>query len=104
MENEKYEIKYLPTFIAQFNSILYYIKNELKNEIAADKFYKKVIKKIEERSISPASYEVFKVLKKENINCYKIRVNNYTIFYVVKDNIMEIRRIYYIKRDFDKLI
>lgn len=104
MAKNEYEIKYLPTFIAQLNNILYYIKYELNNKIAADNFYKKVLKEIEARSISPASYEVFRVSKKENVNYYKIRVNNYTIFYTVKGNIMEIRRIYYSKRDFDKLI
>ena len=35
---------------------------------------------------------------------YKINVKKYTIFYVVKDNIMEIRRIYYSQRNFEKLM
>ena len=40
MENKKYEIKYLPTFISQFNNILYYITYELQNKIAANNLYK----------------------------------------------------------------
>lgn len=47
MGNRKYEIRYLPTFISQFNSILYYIAYELKNKIAADNFYAEVVKQIE---------------------------------------------------------
>mgnify|MGYP004586064055 FL=1 len=43
MANKKYEIRYLPTFISQFNNILYYITYELKNKIAADNFYNEVI-------------------------------------------------------------
>ena len=39
MANKKYEIRYLPTFISQFNNILYYITYEIKNKIAADNFY-----------------------------------------------------------------
>ena len=35
MATKKYEIRYLPTFISQFNNILYYITYELKNKIAA---------------------------------------------------------------------
>lgn len=31
-------------------------------------------------------------------------VKNYTIFYVVKDNTMEVRRILYSKRNLDKFI
>lgn len=49
MINNKYTIKYLPTFITQFNNILYHIKYELKNKIAADEFYQEVINKIEKK-------------------------------------------------------
>lgn len=104
MENKKYEIKYLPTFISQFNNILYYITYELKNKIAANNFYNEVVKQIEIRSKSPESYEVFKIINNEKIKYYKINVKNYIIFYVVKNNIMEIRRIYYNQRNFDNLI
>ena len=104
MANKKYEIKYLPTFISQLNNILYYITYELKNKIAADNFYNEVVKQIEIRSNAPESYEVFKTIKDEKIKYYKINVKNYTIFYVVKDNILEIRRIYYSQRNFDNLI
>ena len=104
MVNKKYEIKYLPTFISQFNNILYYITYELKNKVAADNFYNEVVKQIEIRSQAPESYEVFKIIKNEHIKYYKINVKKYTIFYVVKDNIMEIRRIYYNQRNFDDLM
>lgn len=104
MANKKYEIEYLPTFISQFNNILYYITYELKNKIAADNFYNEVVKQIEIRSEAPESYEVFKTIKKGKVKYYKINVKNYTIFYVVKDNIMELRRIYYSQRNFDNLI
>ncbi len=104
MANKKYEIRYLPTFISQFNNILYYITYELKNKIAADDFYTEVVKQIEIRSYAPKSYEVFKTISKEKIKYYKINVKKYSIFYVVKDNIMEIRRIYYSQRNFEKLI
>ena len=103
MANKKYEIRYLPTFISQFNNILYYITYELKNKIAADNFYNEVVKQIEIRSNTPEAYEVFKTIKNNKIKYYKINVRQYTIFYVVKDNAMEIRRIYYSKRNFDSL-
>lgn len=104
MANKKYEIRYLPTFISQLNNILYYITYELKNKIAADNFYNEVVKQIEIRSNAPEAYEVFKTIKNEKVKYYKINVKNYTIFYVVKDNVMEIRRIYYSQRNFENLI
>ncbi len=104
MANKKYEIRYLPTFISQFNNILYYITYELKNKIAADNFYTEVVKEIEIRSEAPESYEVFKTIRNGEIKYYKINVNNYIIFYVVKNNVMEIRRIYYSKRNLENII
>ena len=81
MANKKYEIRYLPTFISQFNNILYYITYELKNKIAADNFYNEVVKQIEIRSNTPEAYEVFKTIKNNKIKYYKINVRKYTIFY-----------------------
>ncbi len=102
LPSKKYEIKYLETFILQFSGILYYIVHNLENKIAADNLYNEVIELIEKRSENPESYEVFKVIK--NTKYYKINVKNYIIFYVVKNHIMEIRRIYYNKRNLDNLL
>lgn len=104
MENKKYTIRYLPTFISQFEFILDYIANNLKNKIAADNLYKEVTKQIEKRSYSPTSFEIFKNTKDKQVNWYKIQVKSFTIFYTVKSNYMLVSRIYYSKRDFDKLI
>ena len=104
MVNKKYEIRYLPTFISQFNNILYYITYELKNKIAADNFYNEVVKQIEKRSNAPESYEVFKTFNGGKIEYYKINVKNFTIFYIVKGKVMEIRRIYYSKSNFENFI
>lgn len=104
MEKSKYTIRYLPTFISQFNNILYYLTYELKNKIAAENFYNEVIDKIEKRSEFPTAFEIFKKTKKEGVNWYRIQIRNYTVFYVVEDNIMEVRRIYYGKRNFDRFI
>ena len=104
MENKNYEIKYLSTFISQFNNILYYITYELQNKIAANNLYKEVVKQIEVRSQSPESYEVFKTFENGAIKYYKINIKKYTVFYTVKNNVMEISRIYYSQRNLDKLI
>ena len=86
MANKIYKIKYLPTFISQFNNILYYITYELKNKIAADNLYDEVTKQIEIRSQNPESYEVFK--KFENVNIKYLRLYlqiKYTILCCVLD-------------------
>ena len=102
MEKDNYEIRYLPSFIKQFESILNYMTNTLKNRDAADKFYKSVIEQIEKRGQKPDGYE--KYISRGNVTYYRIYVKNYTIFYIVKNNVMEVRRILYSKRDLKKII
>lgn len=104
MANSKYTIKYSQTYINQFNHILKYFVNTLKNKIAADDFYNEVIKEIEKRSKNPESYEKYVSIKKKKSTYYRIYIRNYTIFYTVKNNIMEVRRILYSKRNFNNLV
>ena len=104
MKNKRYKITYSSTFIKQFNGVLKYLKNKLKNKIAAENFYNEVIKEIEKRSENPENYEKYMGSQKRKNTYYRIYVKNYTIFYVVKDNTMEIRRIIYSKRNLDKIL
>ena len=78
--------------------------HNLKNRIAAENFYDEVIKEIEKRSENPEGFEKYMSTQKRKNTYYRIYVKNYTIFYVVKGNTMEVRRILYSKRNFDKLI
>ena len=104
MDNNKYTIKYSETFMHQFDNILKYFIYKLKNKIAAENFYKEVVVEIEKRSKNPKSFEKYKSSRKRKNIYYKINVKNYTIFYIVKDNTMEIRRILYSKRNFNNFI
>ena len=104
MAKNKYTIKYTDTFIKQFNNILKYFIYKLQNKIAAENFYDEVIKEIEKRSECPKSLEKDNSIRKRKNTYYRIYVKNYTIFYTVKDNVMEIRRILCSRRNFDKLI
>lgn len=104
MAKHKCTIKYTETFIQQFDNILKYFIYKLKNKIAAENFYDEVIKKIEKRSEYPESFEKYKSKRKRKNTYYRIYVKNYTIFYTVKDNSMEIRLILSNKQNFDNLV
>ena len=104
MAKHKCTIKYTETFIQQFDNILKYFIYKLKNKIAAENFYDEVIKKIETRSEYPESFEKYKSKRKRKNTYYRIYVKNYTIFYTVKDNSMEIRLILSNKQNFDNLV
>lgn len=99
-----YKVRYLPSFSEDLNSILYYMIYSLKDKLLAKKFYNEVKEKIEKRILNPESFEVYKKTKDGRYNWYKIYLNNYTIFYTVKDNIIEISRILYSRRNIKDLI
>lgn len=100
----KYEIKYLPLFYSDLEKITDYIIHQLNNKIAANNFINELEEEINKRAYNPDNYEKYISNKKRRDTYYKIHVKNFTVFYTVKDNIMEVRRILYSKRDFNKLV
>ena len=101
---KKYNIKYLPSFYRDLDAITDYIKYELQNEVAANRLVDEIENAIIKRFQNPESFEKFQTRRKRLNVYYRIYVKNYTIFYVVKDSTMEVRRIIYSKRNFEKLI
>jgi len=104
MNNKQYIITYLPLFYKDLNKITKYINNKLNNRIAAENLITEIKQKIEKRAYNPISYKKYSSSTKRKHTYYRLYVKNYTIFYIVKDNIIEIRRILYSKRNFDNLI
>ena len=101
---KKYKIKYLPLFYNDLDQITDYIMYKLNNEIAANNFINKLEDEINKRAYNPDSFEKYTSIRKRDSTYYRIYIKNYTVFYTVKDDIMEIRRILFSKRNFDKLI
>ena len=104
MAKNKYTIRYLPSFSDELNEIIYYITFILKNKIAAQKLVKNIHKAIQNRSENPESYAIYKSKEDTKYNWYRIYVENFTIFYTVRNNIIEITHLIHSARDFDKLI
>ena len=101
---KKNKIKYLPLFYNDLDKITDYIIYKLNNEIAANNFVNELENEINKRAYNPEAYEKYRSTRKRKYNYYKIYVKNYIVFYTVKDNIMEVRRILYSRRNFNKLI
>ena len=59
---------------------------------------------VTDRLSFPLSSEPFQSMKKRKNQYYRIYVDNFTIYYVVIDNVMEVRRILYGKRDAKQII
>lgn len=104
MAKNKYTIKYLPSFSEELNEIIYYITFIFKNKKAAERLLKNVHNAIKQRSESPESYEIYKSKTNMKYDWYRIYIGNFTIFYTVINNIMEITHIIYSARNFNDLI
>lgn len=100
--NNNFQLQYSPTFYEDFTKIIFYIRYELKNNIAAHNLINLVETEIIKRSQNPLGYEQFKT-KRNNI-FYKIFIKNFIVFYTISDITMEIRRIVYNKRDYKNLL
>lgn len=97
-----YKIKYSSLFYDDLMKIVLYIKYELSNSVVVNNFISEVEQSILKRSVCSEAYEPYKSLKDRKDTYYRIYIKNYTIFYVVKDNVMEVRRILYSKRNFKR--
>ena len=104
MAKNKYTIKYLPSFSEELDEIIYYITFILKNKKSAERLLQNVHNAIEQRSESPESYEIYKSKVNMRYDWYRIYVGNFTIFYTVRNTIMEVTHIIYSARNFDDLI
>ena len=99
----KYEVIYLPVFYSDLDRITNYIKYTLRNKIAANKLLDDVYNSINKRANHPTSYEEFQSENSRVEKYYRIYVKNYIVFYVVKDGVMEVRRIVYGASDLEKI-
>lgn len=102
MENNCYQLRYLPIFEQDLFDTANYIANVLKNKGAAIRLIDDVEDAILTRLNNPLAFEPYESEKKRDYPYYRIYVRNYVIYYVVIDNIMEVRRLLYGPRDFDR--
>lgn len=61
-------------------------------------------KAIEERRSCAEAFEPYHSIKERRYPYYRIDVKNFTVFYVVIGDMMEVRRIVYSRRDMTKQI
>lgn len=104
MINNKYSLRFLGLFHDDLNDIVDYISSELSNTDAARALIDGVESAINKRLTNPKSFEKFKSSNTRKYSYYRIYVRNYTIFYVVIDDVMEVRRILYNRRDWHDLL
>lgn len=104
MEEKAYNISILPIFKTELNQAVEYITYKLHNPEAALQLITLINEKIVERSFAPESFEPYMDEPELDQPYYRIKVNNYEILYVVIGHTMEVRRLFYNKRNIITLL
>lgn len=97
-------LRYLPLFEYDLAAARDYIAYILQNPTAAQQLLEETEHAILKRLESPLSFEQYYSVKDRKHPYYCIRIRNYTVFYVVIDDVMEIRRFIYSRRNLSEFI
>lgn len=101
---EQYSLQYLPLFWDDLGQALLYIQNVLNNPNAAKRLLDQVEQGILDHLANPTTAAIYKTTRDRPLPYYWLPVNNYMVFYVVYDNVMEVRRFVYGARDLTKIV
>ncbi|WP_303942113.1 type II toxin-antitoxin system RelE/ParE family toxin [Enorma burkinafasonensis] len=103
MDEKRYSLRYLPLFWDDLHSAVTYIAEVLKNPQAAERLLDNVESAIMEHLKNPTFATVYKGRRDRQLPYYWFAVGNYMVFYVVEDDVMEVRRFLYGARDLTKM-
>ena len=102
--NQEYELSYLPLFEKDLAEARDYIAHSLSNPNAAARLVEETNAAILKRLGNPLGYKPYHSKKNRKHPYYRIYVRNYTVFYVVIGNVMEVRRFVYSRRNLPEII
>lgn len=88
---QNYILDIRPSFIEELDETVGYIERKFKNYQAADDLVEKVYAAIDARLFAPESFQP--CYKEPDVKqpYYRIGVGNFEIYYIVHDNVMEVR-------------
>ncbi len=104
MSERRFDLCILPLFEDDLNEIIDYILFRLKNPIAAEHLVDDVEAAIYERLSCADAFEPYPSTREREHPYYCIQVRNFSIFYVLIGETMEVRRIQYSRRNMKKLL
>jgi len=102
--NRKYVLEYLPLFEQDLADVRNYIAIELSNPVAAMRLINDTETAIKKRLKNPLGYSTYHSARDRKQPYYRINIRNYSVFYVVIDNVMEVRRFLYAKRNLSAIL
>ncbi len=104
MVNTRYSLRFLPLFEEDLSDTVEYISEKLHNPSAALRLVDDIEIAILNRLEMPLAFAPYHSSKGRKHPYYRINVRNYSIFYVVIGDTMEVRRLIYSKRNIDDFL
>jgi len=102
--DKKYTLSYLPQFEHDLAAARDYITFTLQNPDAALRLVEDAEKAILKRLENPLSFQPYPSKRGRKLPYYRITVRNFSVFYVVIDDVMEVRRFVYSKRNLPEIL
>lgn len=102
--NRPYKLHYLPLFWEDLSQAASCIAFDLNNPAAANRLVDNVEMGILEHLKNPTLASTYPSTRKRPHPYYRFYVGNYMVFYVVVDDVMEVRRLLYKSRDIESII
>ena len=99
MLGDPYTLEYTEQFRDDIAEAIRYIVEELENPLAAQKLKDDVERDILERAFAPLSVAPYFTDEETGDVYYPIYTGNFIAFYVVRGNVIEVRRFIYVHRD-----
>ena len=94
-----YKIHYLPLALDDLKSITGYIAYKLESPQAAERFLSKINKEVLKLAENPFRCRLYASSEKLKYEYRILHINNYSLFYAVINDKVEIHRIIYSQRD-----
>ncbi len=104
MSKNTYKLAFLPLFKEDLLEVVDYISITLQNPDIAHRLVDDIELAIVKRLEMPLAFAPYQSAKLREQPYYRINVRNFSVFYVVIDNTMEVRRLLYAKRNIDALL
>ena len=100
----EYTLRYLPLFESDLMAARNYIIYTLNNPAAAIRLVEDTEKAILKRLDNPLAFQPYNSARDRKHIYYRIKIRNFSVFYVVIGDVMEVRRFVYSKRNLPDII
>ena len=102
--DKKFTLNYLPLFEQDLAAVRDYIAFNLQNPATALCLVEDTGRAIQKRLENPLGFQSYLSVRDRKLPYYRINVRNYSVFYVVIGNMMEVRRFVYSKRNLPEIV